>query len=385
MRRSAVVIALSLLVANLAAQTPQTPASTGKAAKVDVTPARAEAEVGQTLKFAAAAFDADGKPLDTKPSAWFAAPFDSAAADETGTVTFYQPGEVRVGALVDGKPGFAIVSVKPVSPARLAIAELHAPIATGGGIRLSASVLARDGTPLEGAAVTWSSDSPDIATIDASGFVTGVAPGKALIRAQSASASGTSTIVVVRNGVGAISVEPRTTAVRTGDVVRFTAKAAGDAAATPAIRWSVTGAGASIDPDGGFVAERPGAYVITASIGDRSSIASVTVRPRAVDRALEVVGRTPNEEFQTMEQWIIGKYAYVTSAMAGRLWVYDISKPAAPVKVDSVTFDARILNDISTTPDGKVAVGTPVTITGYDPDALVLDVAVVDSEPIPAE
>ena len=199
-----------------------------------------------------------------------AAPFDSAAADETGTVTFYQPGEVRVGALVDGKPGFAIVSVKPVSPARLAIAEVHAPIATGGGIRLSASVLARDGTPLEGAAVTWSSDSPDIATIDASGFVTGVAPGKALIRAQSASASGTSTIVVVRNAVGAISVEPRTTAVRTGDVVRFTARAAGDAAATPAIRWSVTGAGASIDPDGGFVAERPGAYVITASIGDRS-------------------------------------------------------------------------------------------------------------------
>jgi hypothetical protein len=358
MRRIAVVIALSLLVANLAAQAPQAPASTGTAAKVDVTPARADAEVGQTLKFAAAAFDADGKPLDMKPSAWFAAPFDSGAADETGAVTFYHPGEVRVGALVDGKPGFAVVTVKPVAPARIVIAETRAPIAAGGGIRLAASVLTREGTPLEGAAVTWSSDSPQIAAIDASGFVTGVAPGKALVRAQSGSASAVSTVTVVRNAIGAITVEPRTTAVRTGDVVRFTARAAGENGATPAIRWSVTGAGAAIDPDGGFVAERPGPYVVTASIGDRSSIASVTVRPRDVKRSLEVVGRTPNEEFQTMEQWIIGKYAYVTSAIAGRLWVYDVSNPSAPVKVDSVTFDARILNDVSTTADGKVAVLT---------------------------
>jgi hypothetical protein len=206
--------------------------------------------------------------------------------------------------------------------------------------------------------VTWSSDSPQIAAIDASGFVTGVAPGKALVRAQSGSASAVSTVTVVRNAIGAITVEPRTTAVRTGDVVRFTARAAGENGATPAIRWSVTGAGAAIDPDGGFVAERPGPYVVTASIGDRSSIASVTVRPRDVKRSLEVVGRTPNEEFQTMEQWIIGKYAYVTSAIAGRLWVYDVSNPSAPVKVDSVTFDARILNDVSTTADGKVAVLT---------------------------
>ena len=65
-------------------------------------------------------------------------------------------------------------------------------------------------------------------------------------------------------------------------------------------------------------------------------IATVTVTPRDVARPLEVVGRTPLEEFQTMEQWIVGKYAYVTSIVAGRLWVFDISNPAAPVKVDSV-------------------------------------------------
>jgi hypothetical protein len=352
MRRIAIVITLALPAA-VAAQAP-TPG--GKASKVDVTPARATAEVGQTLKFAAAASDAEGKPLEAKPSAWFAAPFDSAAADETGTVTFYQPGEIRVGALIDGKPGFAVVTVKPVAPARVSIAELSGPIAAGGGARLTATVLARDGTPLENATVTWSSDSPEIATIDQSGFVTAIAPGKVTVRAHAGSASATTGVNVVRNSIASIAVEPRTTSARTGDVVRFSAKASGEA--SPSIRWSVSGAGASIDPDGGFVAERPGAYVVTASVGDRSSIATVNVKPRDVRRTLEVVGRTPNEEFQTMEQWIVGKYAYVTSAMAGRLWVYDISNPSTPIKVDSVTFDARIINDISTTADGKVAVLT---------------------------
>jgi uncharacterized protein YjdB len=354
MRYCARFLTSLLCAATLSAQT----APPSKADKVEVTPARAEAEVGQTLKFSAAASDAAGKRLDTKPTAWVTAPFDSAAADDTGNVTFYHPGEIRVGAIIDGKPGFAVVTVKPVAPARIDIVDVTTPIVVGGGIPLAATVAASDGTPLAGPAIKWSSDSPAVATVDASGFVTGVAPGRATIKAQSGAASGTSALQVVRSNVTSIAIEPRTTEARTGDVVRFTAKTAVDSGLAPAVRWSVTGAGATIDADGGFVAEHPGSHVVTASVGDRSSIATVTVRPRDAARPLEVVGRTPLEEFQTMEQWIVGKYAYVTSIIAGRLWVFDISNPASPVKVDSVSFDARALNDISTTPDGKVAVVT---------------------------
>ena len=70
--------------------------------------------------------------------------------------------------------------------------------------------------------------------------------------------------------------------------------------------------------------------------GDRSATASVVVNARNVQREFEVVGRAPVEEFQVLEQWIAGNYMYVTSAVAGRLWVYDISNPAAPLKVDSL-------------------------------------------------
>ena len=110
---------------------------------------------------------------------------------------------------------------------------------------------------------------------------------------------GTTSVQIVRSNVTAIAVEPRTTEARTGDVVRFSAKISVDSGAPPAVRWSVTGAGATIDADGGFVAERPGSHVVTASVGERSSIATVTVtptrrRPAAGSRRSDTARRVPD-------------------------------------------------------------------------------------------
>ncbi len=85
---------------------------------VVVTPATAEAEVGKPIKFTAVGKDEAGNTLSDKPTAWFAAPFDLAHAGEDGTVAFFQPGEVMVGAIVGGKAGFAKVMVK--APGRFA-------------------------------------------------------------------------------------------------------------------------------------------------------------------------------------------------------------------------------------------------------------------------
>ncbi|PYR62962.1 MAG: hypothetical protein DMF91_05005 [Acidobacteria bacterium] len=349
-------LTISSVAAAQEAKAPPAP----RPARIEVTPARVEAEVGQTLKFSATGFDEDGKRLDLKPTAWFATPFDSAAADETGSATFFLPGEIKVGAVIGGKPGFATVTVKPPSVARIDIEPMTAPIAVGAGVKLAVVPRTSSGDPRADADVEWASDAPAVATIDAAGLVTGVAPGQARLIARSGPATANVAVTVVANPVRSLSVTPRSTRTRTGDVVHFAASAVGagtTSAGTPAIRWSVAGDGATIEPDGAFVAERPGTYAITASSGDRSAVASVVVAPRNVARPLEVVGRTPLEEFQTTEEWIVGNYAYVAS-LAGRVWVYDISNPASPVKTDSVAFDARLVNDVSTTADGKIAVVT---------------------------
>jgi hypothetical protein len=356
--RSAILVSTSILLLSATA-TAQPP--TAPVARVEITPGKIDAEVGQTLNFTAAAFDESGKRLDAKPTAWFAVPFDSAAAtDQNGSVTFFLPGEIKVGAIIGGKPAMASVTVKPPAVARLDIEPIKAPIAVGAGITLDAHPRTSNGDPRADAKIDWTSETPSTASIDGAGFATGIAPGKARFTATSGQARASIDATIIDNPIRALAVSPRSAQARTGDVVHFSAAASGATAGgppLPTIRWSVAGHGAAIEPDGAFVAERPGTYTVTASAGDRSAAASVIVSPRGVERPLEVVGRTPLEEFQTTEEWIVGNYAYVAS-IGGRVWVYDISNPASPVKTDSVAFDARLVNDVSTTPDGKIAVVT---------------------------
>jgi hypothetical protein len=167
-------------------------------------------------------------------------------------------------------------------------------------------------------------------------------------------------VEVAANPVKALSVEPKSSNARTGDVIRFSNNAvdgAGKPISSCTVRWAVSGDGATIDSDGAFVAERPGAYVISASVGDRQALASVVVTARNAERELEVIGRAPFKEFQAAEQWIIGNYAYVSS-ISDKLLVYDVSDPAHPKLTETVKVDARHTNDISTTADGKIAVLT---------------------------
>jgi hypothetical protein len=348
-----------------------------KPGRVEITPRTVEAVAGQQLSFSAAGYDEAGNKMDAQPSAWFAAPFDLAFADDKGTVTFTGAGDVRVGAIINGKTGFIIVVVRPQAVARVTITKPRAALAVGTGLTLQARAEMANGDPRTDQQVRWTSLRPEIASVDESGFVVGQAVGTATLQASVGDIKAATSIDVVRNPVRELSITPKTTRVRTGDVVRFESVASGQANArvSAVARWSISGVGAIIDADGVFVAEKPGSYAVTAAIGDRSAVATVTVVAREVARELEVVGRTSQEEFQTAEQWIIGKYAYLSSIMAGRVWVYDISDPAKPVKVDSISFDARVINDVSTTADGKIGVITREGASNRKNGIVFLDLA----------
>lgn len=374
MRVHPVAVAVCLAAVSLSAQETSQPKPAPTQVRI-VAPA-GDAVVGQTATFRAEPFDAAGARMDLQPTAWFATPFDVGAAEPSGAVTFFAAGELTVGAIVGGKVGTVTVRIKPQAVARLDVGAPTGPIMVGGSTQLVASAFTAAGVPRASTALAWSSDPPAVAQVDAAGVVTGVSAGRATIRVTADAAVATLTVTVVRNPVGALAIEPRSATARTGDVVRFSAvakNAAGARIDAAAIRWSASGGGASIDADGGFVADRPGAYVVTAVGGDRAATASVVVTPRNVQREFEVVGRAPVEEFQVLEQWIVGNYAYVTSAIAGRLWVYDISNPAAPVKVDSLSFDARVMNDISISADGTTGVLTREGASNRKNGIVILD------------
>src|SRR5947207_941766 len=121
-------VLLATLSVSALGQGTSTPPS---AVTVEISPSNSSVEVGQKVQFTAVAKDASGNPHTEKPSVWFAAPFDLAKADENGTVSFYQPGEVTVGALIGGKPGFTKVIVKPAALKTIEIDPVG-PVIVGG-------------------------------------------------------------------------------------------------------------------------------------------------------------------------------------------------------------------------------------------------------------
>jgi len=338
-------------VIQVAAQT----AGVGRSIKsVEIQPVKPDIEVGQKIQFSIIAKDDQGRTLNEKPSTWIAAPFDLAKVDDNGMVSFYQPGEVLIGAILAGKPVFTTVVVKQAPVKTIEIDPPASPLIVGGTIKLQATARVASGDPRTDVPIAWVSQDPSIATVDAAGVAIGVAPGKATLKATSDAVTGTASVNVVKASIKDLSVQPSTTSARTGEVIRFNAVSQGSSASY-APRWAVSGEGARIDSDGGFVAELPGTYVITAAIGDKIASASAVVSPRNVEREIEVVGRAVLKDVEGAEQWLIGNYAYY-STIADRFFVYDISDPTKPKLTDTVKVDARIINDISTTADGKILV-----------------------------
>jgi hypothetical protein len=346
------------------AQTTQ-PASAVKT--VEIRSAATDAEVGKPIKFTAVAKDDAGNTLSEKPTAWFAAPFDLARADDDGNVSFFQPGEVLVGAIVGGKPGFTKIKVKNPAVSRIDVDAMRHPLVTGGRYKLNATARSANGDPRSDSEISWKSDNRRVASVDAAGVVTGVAPGKATITAASGSGKGTVAVTVTKSTLTGLSIETGTTKVRTGDVVRLNARAKGANGQFDnfSVSWAVEGEGAFIDSDGSFVAERPGTYIVTATGGTHDAHTSIVVTPRNAEREIDVVGHVLTKDMidakgaviPTAEQWIFGNYAYV-STISDKLLVYDISEPAKPKLTDTLKVDARIINDVSTTADGKIGVIT---------------------------
>jgi plastocyanin len=352
--RTIALLALITLSSSVLAQSP------ASIKTVKITPEIAEAEVGQQVQFTFEALDAEGKPVNTKAHLWVALPSDLAAADSSGKVSLFGPGEVSIIALVAGKPGLARIKVKPSRVARIDIATLSAPLVPGGTVKLNANAIGANGDPREDVKFSWSSDNQAVAVVDAAGLVTGVAPGKAKLTARSEEASGELTVEVVKNNIRSVTIDPRTTEARTGDLIRFGAQAkdgGGKAIKNATVRWSVSGDGATIESDGEFVAERPGTYAVTASAGEQSAVATVVVAPRDSERSLDLVGRIKLKDLQVAEQWLFGNHIYI-STIWDQVQVYDISDPKNPKLTDTIKVDARVINDVSVTADGKIGVLT---------------------------
>lgn len=335
-------------------------------ARVVLQPSEAAVVVGDSLRIKATAFDSANRELTDVTVTWIGSggQFEG-TVDSTGLVRGGATGTVNITALVQSKkggramPAIARVTVLPQPASRLAISPAVSRMYVGQSLSLDAVPYApNDDRRYD--EVSWSSDKPGVVSVTEQGRLSARAIGSAVVSAKAGRASWKQSYTVVANPVTQVILEPAHSEVRVGDVVRFTftAKAAGRVVADVPAEFAMSPGGGLIGADGRFVAEGPGSFRIIASFGGRVAEATVTARPRDVIRPTTLVGRLPIK-FMTGEFWLHpdGKHGYMTT-LSDRMYAIDVSNPSKPVITDSVVVDARVVNDVMTTEDGKFGVMT---------------------------
>ena len=163
---------------------------------VAVLPAEATiAALGDTLRLAAEATDANGHVVQGAGFAWASNDTTVAVVDTTGLVTGVGAGEVKITATAGSASGTAVVSVMQ-SAVSVIVSPSADTLAPGDTVRLAAEAFDQMGHPVAGASFAWSSSDALVATVDASGLVRGIAEGRATITAMAGSAQGTAQITV---------------------------------------------------------------------------------------------------------------------------------------------------------------------------------------------
>ncbi len=367
----------SLVVLALFQQQPAAPAAPKPAtlapspiAKLAITPgSKVTMTAGDTLRLRVAALDAAGTPVENVSYKYFpAGGYFEGKVDSTGLISSGSTGGmgVSVVASVPGtKPVVERVDVRmvPGPVARVTVAPAVGKLVVGQRLRLNASSYSAANDQRQDK-ITWVSSAPSVARVGTDGVVTALAPGKVTLTARNGAVEQKVPVQVIGNTISSLELTPERAEGRTGDVIRFKVAArdrnGGEITGlTPT--WSFSPGQGEIDPDGAFVGYVPGSYLVTASFGSRSVDAAVTLKPRDVRRPVTVLGRVPRTRFTTEEVWVMpdGKHAYLGSGSGGDvLYAIDISDPTKPVVTDSIITNTRRVNDVMSTPDGKVIVFT---------------------------
>ena len=266
-------------------------------ASVSVSPASASVSVGQTVQLAATPKDANGNPLTGRTVTWSSGNSGVATVSASGIVTGVSPGAATITAASEGKSGTAAVTVSSVPVASVAVSPTSASVSVGQTVQLAATPQDANGNPLTGRTVTWSSGNTAVATVSASGLVTGVSAGAATITAASEGQSGSAAITVTSVPVASVAVSPASASVQTGQAVQLTATpkdANGNPLSGRTIVWmSSNTAAATVNTSGRVTGVAAGSATITATSEGKSGTAAITVTAPPAPAPVATVAVSP--------------------------------------------------------------------------------------------
>ena len=385
--------------ASVTAQQAATPAP-APVARLVAEPASLTLKAGTEATFKVRAYDAQGKEI---PDAFVRVMAGTRALRFTGTsVVASAAGRYEATAMAQGANGAPVSITIPVTVTWPALTRV-AIVSEGNEVYAGVTVAQRiagwhaDQSERTGLTGSWRSSNTAVATVNRFGEVTGIAPGTATITVETEGASATKAFNVLPNPVAKVQIEMPETQMRTGDVIHLKAsalRANGSAVAGYPITWSYTytpddsiapagiPGGAGIVQYDRFAANYPGRYSLIAQAGNAIARQTIQVTPRDVRQRIQVSSRGNINSTHTSDLWPwTGKdgrdYVLVgTWGGDGYGLVFDITDMDNIVKTDSIKVDARTINDVTVSPDGRYGVLSREGASNRVNGVVILDLAV---------
>ena len=381
MKLLTLIVVFSLATTLLPAQEPSSPVN------LNVTPGSLTLEVGNTSTLSALVTDANGQSIDDATVVYYSRARRSVGVNPTGRVEAYRPGQFVIVALVPTDPEASPRRAEPILQVEIPVTIPNPPISdisfqnTQGNfyaettVPLAVQVVDTSGVQRHDVEVNFTTSDESIAEVNRFGHLHLRSIGEVTVTATAEAATTAVSIIVSPNPASTLELTSTVDEAATGDVVRFSTTikdSKGQVVNDMPVQYAVfgesdasiiaSGASAQIARDGRFVAERSGRYTIISTVGTRAVRRILDVTPRDVTRRIEVVGHGPVRDRHTSDLWVWegpdGRDYAITGTWGadGHAYIWDVTDPAHMSIIDVVRVDARTVNDVKISEDGRVAV-----------------------------
>lgn len=258
-----------------------------RVATVAISPESATLVVGDTLRLASEATDANGHIVPEAEVSWVSGDTSVAVVDPSGLVTGVGEGNVEITATSSEVVGRASLTIATPAPATVLVEPDTVRLsALADTVRLAVEVRDQIGRPLTDFSVSWVSADTAVVSVDSTGLVTTMANGATTVSATAAQVSGEA-VVTVTQSVRSVVLSPTADTVAVGDTLRLVAEAFdanGYAVVGAEFNWSSSNDSIAEVDDSGLVTaidegyqRSRGSATITATAGDARGTSQITV------------------------------------------------------------------------------------------------------------
>ena len=323
-------------------------------------------------------------------------------SDETGEATVsIEPN--RSGNLKlkvrgpNGATGEMIVMVPEPAVKKIDISAIPSKVYAGTFVPLKFKIIDASNNERDDVELSISSSDDKKGRVDAFNTFEAKKTGTVKVSVNAEKISETFKIKIVSNPVRRISIGYQQTEIRTGDVLHINAEALasnGSLVKDAPLDYAYFGkaeygeyglpASAYISEDGRFVAETPGLYTLVVSSGSYSSQKKVNVVSRNVKKEVRLVGHGLISNVKSGDLWVwpgVGKHSGKDFAATGSIfgdgeaYFWDVTNPKNMVIIDTVKVDARNVNDVKVSEDGRTGVITREGASNRKNGFVILDVS----------